>query len=197
MSYILDALNKADKERKQQQTPDNVAAPKSNNIQPTSYVWLYVMVVILLVLIIAWLTSRNSQEETVLTTIPAPQAAKVIPPTPKHVETKKSSPPQPTEMPTPPVHQEKAVASKVSEVIPPILGLDQNIRDQLPRIQISAHIYSDNQQKRMVIINDRVLHEGDYLAENLILNRIKPDGLELKWKDQPFTMRVKDTWPPY
>jgi hypothetical protein len=73
--------------------------------------------------------------------------------------------------------------------------LDKSVRAQLPPIIISAHVYSDNPKKRMVIINNKVVHEGAYISDKLYLKRIDPQGITLSFAGTWFTMKVKDVWP--
>lgn len=65
----------------------------------------------------------------------------------------------------------------------------------LPAITISAHIYNALASKRMVIINDKVLHENKYISENLLLKNITQHGVELEFDGISFSMTAFDAWP--
>lgn len=194
MSYILDALNKAEKDR-QQNTPDlterqhrttSPTTPEKNN-----KIWILGLV-FMVVLWVMWFVF--SPEETIAPVIQTtPQAAQ---PT-AHITTIPSPKPIVAEV-IKPVETAKLVPNhSVEENMPNIMGLDENIRRQLPSIQISAHVFGENADKRMVIINNKVLHEGDYLGEQLQLTAITQNGIILNFQGEPLTMHIKDKWPPY
>ncbi len=187
MSYILDALNKADKDR-QQQTPaqmPTIPNHETTYIQKTSRkkLWLLLFVIILLSLAL-WLVMHD--EETSTTQAISPKIAHLITPIPQpliHPET--TTPPQ------------VQIQAKIKETIPNIMGLKKGIQSQLPPINISAHVYSADVSKRMVIINNQVKHEQQYIGEQLQLTHITPQGIQLQYQGTVFMMSVKDQWPPY
>lgn len=194
MSYILDALNKAEKDR-QQNTPDltetqhrttSPPAPEKNN-----KIWLLGLVFIAL-LGATWLV-LSPKEGIVPMIQKTPQDAQ---PT-AHITPITSPKPVVAEV-IKPVGTAKLVPNhSVEKNMPNIMGLDENIRRQLPSIQISAHVFGENASKRMVIINNRVFHEGDYITEQLQLLNITQQGIVLKFDSETFTMNIKDKWPPY
>ncbi|MDQ6981353.1 MAG: general secretion pathway protein GspB [Ghiorsea sp.] len=185
MSYILDALNKAEKDR-QQNTPDltetqyrttTLPAPKKNN-----KTWLLGLVFITLLWAVWFIF--NPQETSLPVIQETPQAAR----------------PTPITQPRPIVEaviKPAEMTKPIEKNIPNIMGLDESIRHQLPPIQISAHIYSDDVKKRLVIINDQVKHEQQYVGEQLQLIHITPHGIQLQYKNTLFSMSVKDQWPSY
>ncbi|WP_321393994.1 general secretion pathway protein GspB [uncultured Desulfuromusa sp.] len=48
------------------------------------------------------------------------------------------------------------------------------IRQKLPSLKISLHFYNSVPEKRLVRINGRNLHEGDWIEEGLAVEEIKP-----------------------
>jgi general secretion pathway protein B len=64
------------------------------------------------------------------------------------------------------------------------------IQQELPPISISVHAYSDKAAERLVGINSRLLHEGDYVAPDLRLEQITPDGMILSYKGYTFRRGV-------
>jgi len=193
MSYILDALNKADKERKQSETP---ASKTIIAVEPTAQpntAWLMALLVIGL-LIILWFVFQP--KETVKTV--APTVATIAP-----MQTRLKPKPKPTKRESTVQITSTFTSIKPQEIqeepraIPNIMGLDQDIRNRLPAISISAHVFSDNAAKCMVIINNQVLREGDYIGEGLRLTDINQDGIQLNFEGEPFTMKTKGKWPLY
>ncbi|HID36148.1 MAG TPA: hypothetical protein EYP39_02030 [Ghiorsea sp.] len=197
MSYILDALNKADKDR-QQQAPISTT-PASSQHKPTTAhqtnagKYSLFIVFITVVSLVLWVFPSN--DETSIQQDTLPQKKQNITPAPQFrslVQVKETTPQpiQQTATKTEPV-QEKV------KTVPNIMALHSEIRNQLPPIAISAHVYSQSTNKRMVIINNQVKHEQQYIAEHLQLTRITQHGIQLQYKDTAFTMKVKDQWPPF
>jgi hypothetical protein len=52
----------------------------------------------------------------------------------------------------------------------------------LPPMSVAVHAYSNKPQDRLVSINERVLREGDYLAPDLRLEQITPDGMIFNYR---------------
>ncbi len=64
------------------------------------------------------------------------------------------------------------------------------IQQELPPMSISVHAYSDKGAERLVGINSRLLHEGEYVAPGLRLEQITPDGMIFSYKGYSFRRRV-------
>ncbi len=99
------------------------------------------------------------------------------PPSPAaKVEDKKpaAKPPPPKELPPPP-NRVLALAE-----LPPV------VREALPPIAVRGFVHSEDARSRMVVINDRMLQEGDEVAADLRLERIDPDGIVLNYKGYRF-----------
>ena len=60
--------------------------------------------------------------------------------------------------------------------------LPDDIRRDLPRIAINGSSYSGDASSRMVMINGQVFHEGDQLAANLVLDKIRRRSAVLAFK---------------
>ena len=198
MSYILDALNKADRARKQQQ-PKQATAPLPAPQPKANQSWLWgglALLGIIIVVTLWWFnqeqanirglfTSQTIKSETIKPAIPQPDT----------ITTKPHTAVTSTPMPTYTTHRTTTVTQH-PQAIPHISDLDAAIQNQLPAISMTAHVYSANTQKRMVIINNRMLHEGDTIADGLTLKSIDHQGVTLSLDDTLFTMKTKDTWPP-
>lgn len=64
--------------------------------------------------------------------------------------------------------------------------LPGNIQQALPQIQISLHFFSNKPEARLVRINDRFLHEGDMVANELRLEEIIESGVVLRFRGYQF-----------
>ena len=60
--------------------------------------------------------------------------------------------------------------------------LPEDVRRDLPRLSIGGASYSGDAASRMVMINGQVFHEGDQLAPQLVLVRIKLKSAVLSYK---------------
>ncbi len=71
-----------------------------------------------------------------------------------------------------------------------IAELPVAIQQELPPMSISVHAYSGTAAERLVGINSRLLHEGEYVAPGLRLEQITPDGMILSYKGYRFRRGV-------
>lgn len=69
--------------------------------------------------------------------------------------------------------------------------LPPEILHNIPPMSITGFTYSDVPQGRMVDINDRLLQEGQYVADGLKLERITPDGLIFSYRHYRFRKNVR------
>ncbi len=203
MSYILDALNKADSARKQQQ-PEQAATPLHTSQTKASPSWLWGLIALLGIIIAVTLWWLNQEQENIrklFTSQPTPiiQPTKTKPTEPvisQYADTIATVKHTPEAAPIPATtHGTTTTITQQPQAIPHISNLDTATREQLPAITIAAHIYSTDIKKRMAIINNRVLHEGDTIADGLTLKSIDDQGVTLTLDGTPFTMKTKDTWP--
>jgi hypothetical protein len=73
---------------------------------------------------------------------------------------------------------------------PTLRSLPMAFRSSLPPINVDVHVYSDDPDKRFVLINSRHYREGDQLVEGPLLETIDPQGTVLQFQGQRFTMPV-------
>lgn len=66
--------------------------------------------------------------------------------------------------------------------------LPLNIRQSLPDISISAHIYSNNPTSRLVNINGNIIREGGTVTPEIMVDEITINGVILKYKDYRFNI---------
>jgi general secretion pathway protein B len=60
--------------------------------------------------------------------------------------------------------------------------LPDEIRREIPKLSIGGASYSGDAASRMVIINGQVFHEGDKIANGLVLEKIKLKSAVLAYK---------------
>lgn len=66
--------------------------------------------------------------------------------------------------------------------IPTLRELPDNIRQQIPAFSTNGFLYSPNKADRTVLINQKLLHEGDQVAPDLVLETLTPSGMVLNYK---------------
>ncbi len=68
--------------------------------------------------------------------------------------------------------------------------LPRSVRQALPKMTISGHIYSNEPSSRIVNINGQILREGEVIGEGLNLEEITSTGIILSYKGYRFRMRL-------
>lgn len=222
MSYILEALKKADQERKQGELPDlKSISPASTGAGEKSRSTIWLIAAIAIAAAILWFRPWQQPQQIVQPSQPltfkqtekpleeAPQATtlqseatRVI--EPKQVHEERDNPVDKTSEALPekrqPVTEAKngATAESGGELtrnLPTIMELPAHIRNALPTISISGHIYDESPAGRMIIINDRVLREGRSIDDKLSIHEITGNGVILDYAGTLFFMSPFDAWP--
>ena len=69
--------------------------------------------------------------------------------------------------------------------------LPASILQEIPNLSISLHGYASNPKDRLVMINDKLLRQGEFLAPGLRLEQITPDGVVISYKKYRFHRGVR------
>ncbi|HEY8027771.1 MAG TPA: general secretion pathway protein GspB [Burkholderiaceae bacterium] len=85
-----------------------------------------------------------------------------------------SNAPQQQSPPETPVTEEESVGA--------IQDLPPNIQRELPQVSVNGYIYAKNPADRSVLINKRLMHEGETIAPDLVLEKMTPKGAVLNFK---------------
>jgi len=184
MSYILDALRRADAERERGAVPGLHAQPvppssgESQRAAPgRSWVGPVAGAAALLVLVaLAWQWFAPAPAPAPVAALPAPAAPAVAvqpPPAAPHAAPALDPIPQ-------------APVAKEPERIPALKELPDELRRQLPALAIGGSMYSDDPARRMLIINGQLYHEHDTPAPGLTLEQIKLKAAVLRYQGQRF-----------
>lgn len=72
--------------------------------------------------------------------------------------------------------------------------LPESVKQQLPTITISAHVYSSNPLQRSIVINNNFMEEGEYVLDDLILHEITKDGAVFNYRGTLFNYGVVSGW---
>lgn len=213
MSYILDALKKADEQRQRAEPPTLRSAPAVVTATKKPSTWRYALIAVVLIgvaLMAGWLQSRSSSKPSSSEPTAAshkPLAANPSPPA-------FTAPPFPIpSMPAPPLPlPQTTVAAPHMSTNPPaanithgvpaaaeapsgrLLTMDElpiPVRQALPAMTVSMHAWSATPKARLVSINNQVLHEGDSVAPGLTLEEITTDGMIMSFRGYRFRRDVR------
>jgi len=197
MSYILDALRRAEAERERGHVPglhtQPVAAPTAPlapaRLRP-ALVWAGGLALLLLLGLLVWLlVSRPAVPEPV---VPAaapravPAAAPALPAAPVAIapaEAVKVVPVVPSVPPRGIAASAPASAVAAAPAIVPWERLPESQRRQLPTLAISGAIWSESAANRMLIVGGQLMHEGEAVAPGVTLEQIRPKSAVLRWND--------------
>ncbi|MDD5028414.1 MAG: general secretion pathway protein GspB [Rhodoferax sp.] len=208
MSYILDALKRADAERERgaapglhtrHQLPAGAAAGQRRSV------WMAAAAGLLLAALpIAFWFWRTSDAPLIVALTPAASpmpnmvtSAPIRPIAPiapvpvvvtKAQPAEKSSPIAATSPPTiPTTPASKAVsASTTSQTITLLTELPTELRGQIPKITITGSVYSERPSQRLLLVNNLVLSENSQVASELRLEQIQPRSSVFNYKGTRF-----------
>jgi len=185
MSYILDALKKSEQERQQGNNPNlqSIHRPQLHKNGRGGVIKLLLIAVTLMVFtVLCWEYLRNITFEPVVNSALATQ--------------------QKTSANVPVINQtekQTAVAdkpNKMGAVLPVIefWQLPDPVQKAIPPLTFSFHVYSDNPERRTIIINNRRVREGNRIDDQLQLVEITKNGVVLDWNQHRFHIGVVENW---
>ena len=192
MSYILDALKKSEKERTRKRRPGVGAlgndVPVASPPGPRSIIILVLIIAVTNAAAIYWLFDDPEDSAPV--------------PDPTHVKsgqmpaiTADTSAVESTE----PQEKSAILADKTAQEAPTInTGTHQRQsetgRTPPPMLDITAHIFANEPDLRMVRINGVARREGDRLEDNHILLEITEQGVVLSYDGERYSLNVVEDW---
>ncbi len=112
---------------------------------------------------------------------PPASASPYLPPAPPPVPVAATPAPTPPPAPTVPA---------VEARIPRLAELPESVRRELPKLVISGSVYSEDPASRFVIINGEVMREGGKPGADLVLEKIAPRELVLRFRGQRYRQPV-------
>ena len=72
--------------------------------------------------------------------------------------------------------------------------LPDSVKQQLPAIIITSHVYSTNPLQRSIVLNNNFMEEGEYFLDDMILHEITADGAIFNYRDIKFHFSVVSGW---
>lgn len=192
MSYILDALRRAESERARGQVPglhDQPALPAATVARGSRPIWVLASALGLALALVAltlWWTRRPEP--------PAPAAAFVAPapvaqPAPPVAAPITPPLPMVVSAPAPMLPASAAVAPAVAAPaqqvgITRLAELPPDQQREWPNPVLGGSVWSESVANRFVIVNGQLLHEGEAAAPGLIVERIGPKTVVLRWRER-------------
>ena len=231
MSYILDALKKSDRERKQGEVPslqtvhaDLVTAGRKRSAVRRKTLLTGGLCILVAAALALWrwpippTPEKIEPPATSQQTVPAPVAEPAEQPPPVQKVTPQVLEPIQQELQTKPPVAERPViqpevviepapllqpgqipsqtlpkaASEPGSSLPLLKDLPADIQKALPPDEPGAgHVYADKPSRRMIMINTKIVREGEMIGENLRLVKITWDGVILRHISTEFQIKLQ------
>jgi general secretion pathway protein B len=221
MSYILDALKKSEQERGHGSAP-NVQTLHSSSLNyhaNKTPLWPYFLLTAIVINLAALFYFIIAKTEVEATTQEQQRITETSPAVTNTVQTASSKPVGTTiedaysvetvvykPISIPGSNQGIAKQSPRARVVEAprqqqaslsVLERDElpfEMSQHIPVMEFTAHVYSSNPVQRSIVINGRFMEEGDWLASDLFLSEITPDGAIFDFKGQLFHQGVISAW---
>lgn len=218
MSYILDALKKSEQERGHGSVPgvQTIHSSSINYHHDKKSTWplLLVALVLINITVLVYFILTKDQTQTVAATQQQPDNNSVIASTqysddPNTLQERSVNPVAVTDtrqdtIPTLAAnnYDEESVDLPImktrqterSAEIVELYDIPLNVRQHIPAMEFSAHVYSTNAAQRSIVINGRFMEEGDPVTSDLILNEITSDGAIFDFQGYRFNASVLSGW---
>ena len=211
MSYILDALKKSEQDRGNGSIP-NVQTIHSSALnyrqdKPSLWPWILIVVLVANIFILVYFLKPDTHTQDVMPNQNA--VTNNIKTTHQNTPAVKVSPePQPVATETPiviattpelkkPIKNNTSIEAVATETSKPLITIDElaaSIRQQIPDMVFSSHVYSSSAVQRSLVINDRFMEEGDVVGHDLVLVEITLNGAIFDFRGQPFSVSVLTGW---
>lgn len=202
MSFILDALRKSENSRLRQDHPAVFAGrlTPARRVFPTWSLLLIALLVVNIGLVTFVLLRDGSVDAPVISS--TDDATSVGGPTSTRSPTSTMSPTSSVDplapMPlsagaSPSTTPAGAMPAVSTPPVPPTSTRDDLLArgTALPETDLNMHVYDANPQSRFVLLNGQRLREGESSREGLLVERITPDGVVLRYGTHAFAVNLQ------
>jgi len=206
MSYILEALKKAEAERQLGATPTLHApmlaagAPRAGGLRKPVVAAVGAMGVVIVVLaVVVWRQAATPAPALAVAAAPAPVAPAPLPSVKPEPVTVARAPavtepakPEPAKAEPPKVEPAKVEPAKpepakpepakpetrpaADDPVQTLRDLPEPIRRAIPTYSMDGYMYSPNPADRLILIDKVLRHEGEEVAPGLVLEKLLPKG---------------------
>lgn len=210
MSYILDAIKKSEAERGHGSIPSLQTVHSSSLSYKTDskQIWPYILISLLLLNIaglVYYFTNSNSTKNIQPGAYSAPTQL-------QHLTTQtqiRSTPathqlsntiPEPTTAEAQPENHSQGIAqsetglSAVTNEVIDVEDLPSHIKQRIPTLDFTGHIYSSSPILRSIIINGSFKEEGDAINYEFTLSEITPGGAIFEYQGTLFEVSIITGW---
>jgi len=199
MSYILDALNKSEEEKKAYRTPSlNTIHQRPGRSNRGGVPWTIVISALILITLVALVTWLIFFSQTRVQPEKVTRSSHAVEPSPRpSMRTQNTPVYTPTEQP-PELRSSAAIKRTEPIAKTPIPGGDGKlpsvIADEIAAIRFSSHIYASDATLRMVVINGQALRELERFGSGLELSQITEDGVVIRHQTHSVPVSVLSQW---
>ncbi|MFK8022259.1 MAG: general secretion pathway protein GspB [Pseudomonadales bacterium] len=191
MSYILDAVRKAEEERQQSKNPGvrnlGTVGISPNKLSNRRY-WVGGALALIIANAAAWYAlSQDAESDTVASKSVATEEA---------VVKRASSLDSAETISTVQVEPTQAVFDTTSQS-PQQVKLWQapvDAQTAIGGLEFSFHVYSTDSQRRTIIINKQRMREGERISDSMTLNRITESGVLLAYNNLLVEVEILEQW---
>lgn len=218
MSYILEALKKADQERTIGDVPDLESTHWGERSEPRSYRWVFIVAALLLVNVVLLTVLFGEREPAGNKAVdvvasraePEQQAPALAAATEDSViaPRQKVAPGVRPYVPTPPVRVRQSPATAavqaqhapIARAAPPVASpasasgvpdwneLSLEFRSGFNPPHIDVHVYSEQPSRRFILVELKKYREGDSLPSGAQLEKILPGSIQLYYQGTRFLL---------
>jgi len=195
MSYILDALNKAEADRDPQARANCAVAQRESHRQR---LMIYALLAALLTnaVVLVWLffpepTGSEPIEPPPAATAPSQSTARQPAPAPQITAPERSA--SPIAPPGPAAEPDLEPPAEPRFQRTTLAGVSPAARIRFPELTFSTHVYADDPTLRAIVVNGTRLVEGDRL-EGLIVHEITEEGAVFAFESYLVTIPVLEEW---
>jgi hypothetical protein len=182
MSYILDALRKSEREHSESLKREAGSSPLSaTSAAVPAWVWLALGMAASIAIVTAfglwWFAPPESPSTERLAPATPPAAVRDL--------TEQAHVPAPHVAPAPPALP--AASPPVSAEVPFLRSLPDELRRSLPEMTVNIHVYTPEASRRLLYINNREYHKGEYIG-GVLIEDVLPDGALMNYQGIRFKL---------
>ena len=205
MSYILDALKKSEQDRGNGSIPNvqtiHSSALSYHQEKRPLWPWLLIAVLVVNIAILIYFLKPDSNDQSLISSnntvekISIPVQATVIEAPVEPAATVQTIPD--TDNRTPIIEATVTTPAPQASAPTQVIDIDElpaTIRQQIPDLVFSGHIYSSAVAQRSLVINNHFMEEGDTVSHDLILVEITRNGAIFDFRDYRFSTSVLSGW---
>ena len=211
MSYILDALQRAEADRERERgtvpglqtrsvLPGSVTERPGHKLGVGSVIVAAVGIAALVAAMLWYWQSAGREPATAIVQAPAvqtltpmapiaPAPVAVVNRTVTTVTAQQQRPPEtPKRAEARPAPERAITSARVATEAPLLKELPEELRRQVPALAISGAVYSENPAQRLLLVNGQVLSQGSPAAPDVTLEVIHPTTSEFSFKGTRFRL---------